>query len=65
MVTDLFVFVFMVLGRVEVIKSGSAYTVEGSSVLMAEILCGVYLLMTLLMVLFNLKKLIKDISLCL
>ena len=59
LVTDLFVFVFMVLGRVEVIKSGSAYTVEGSSVLMAEILCGVYLLMTLLMVLFNLKKVDK------
>ena len=59
MVTDLFVFVFMVLGKVEVIKSGSAYTVEGSSVLMAEILCGVYLLMTLLMVLFNLKKVDK------
>ena len=59
MVTDLFVFVFMVLGRVEVIKSGSAYTVEGSSVLMAEILCGIYLLMTLLMVLFNLKKVDK------
>ena len=59
LVTDLFVFVFMVLGKVEVIKSGSAYTVEGSSVLMAEILCGVYLLMTLLMVLFNLKKVDK------
>ena len=59
LVTDLFVFVFMVLGRVEVIKSGSAYTVEGSSVLMAEILCGIYLLMTLLMVLFNLKKVDK------
>ena len=59
LITDLFVFVFMVLGRVEVIKSGSAYTVEGSSVLMAEILCGVYLLMTLLMVLFNLKKVDK------
>ena len=59
LVTDLFVFVFMILGRVEVIKSGSAYTVEGSSVLMAEILCGVYLLMTLLMVLFNLKKVDK------
>ena len=59
LVTDLFVFVFMVLGRVEVIKSGSAYTVEGSSVLMAEILCGVYLLMTLLMVLFNLRKVDK------
>mgnify|MGYP001518253090 FL=1 len=59
MVTDLFVFVFMVLGKVEVIKSGNAYTVEGSSVLMAEILCGVYLLMTLLMVLFNLKKVDK------
>ena len=59
LVTDLFVFVFMVLGKVEVTKSGSAYTVEGSSVLMAEILCGVYLLMTLLMVLFNLKKVDK------
>ena len=59
LVTDLFVFVFMVLGKVEVIKSGNAYTVEGSSVLMAEILCGVYLLMTLLMVLFNLKKVDK------
>ena len=59
LVTDLFVFVFMVLGKVEVIKSESAYTVEGSSVLMAEILCGVYLLMTLLMVLFNLKKVDK------
>ena len=59
LVTDLFVFVFMVLGRVEVIKSGSAYTVEGSSVLMAEILCGIYLLVTLLMVLFNLKKVDK------
>ena len=59
LVTDLFVFLFMVLGRVEVIKSGSAYTVEGSSVLIAEILCGVYLLMTLLMVLFNLKKVDK------
>ena len=59
LVTDLFVFVFMVLGKVEVIKSGSAYTVEGSSVLMAEILCGIYLLMTLLMVLFNLKKVDK------
>ena len=59
LVTDLFVFVFMVLGKVEVIKSGSAYTVEGSSILMAEILCGVYLLMTLLMVLFNLKKVDK------
>ena len=59
LVTDLFVFVFMVLGKVEVIKSGSAYTVEGSSVLMAEILCGVYLLMTLLMVLFNLRKVDK------
>ena len=59
LITDLFVFVFMVLGRVEVIKSGSAYTVEGSSVLMAEILCGIYLLMTLLMVLFNLKKVDK------
>ena len=59
LITDLFVFVFMVLGRVEVIKSGSAYTVEGSSVLMAEILCGVYLLMTLFMVLFNLKKVDK------
>ena len=59
LVTDLFVFVFMVLGKVEMIKSGSAYTVEGSSVLMAEILCGVYLLMTLLMVLFNLKKVDK------
>ena len=59
LVTDLFVFVFMVLGKVEVIKSGNAYTVEGSSVLMAEILCGVYLLMTLLMVLFNPKKVDK------
>ena len=59
LVTDLFVFVFMVLGKVEVIKSGNAYTVEGSSVLMAEILCGIYLLMTLLMVLFNLKKVDK------
>ena len=59
LVTDLFVFLFMVLGRVEVIKSGSAYTVEGSAVLMAEILCGVYLLMTLLVVLFNLKKVDK------
>ena len=59
LVTDLFVFLFMVLGRVEVIKSGSAYTVEGSSVLMAEILCGVFLLMTLLIVLFNLKKVDK------
>ena len=59
LVTDLFVFVFMVLGKVEVIKSGNAYTVEVSSVLMAEILCGVYLLMTLLMVLFNLKKVDK------
>ena len=59
LVTDLFVFVFMVLAKVEVIKSGSAYTVDGSAVLMAEILCGVFLLMTLLIVLFNLKKVDK------
>ena len=58
-ITDLIVFAFMLFGKVEVIKSGSAYTAGGSAVLMAEILCGIYLLMTLLVVLFNLKKVDK------
>ena len=59
LVTDLIVFIFMLLGKVDVIKSGNAYTADGSAVLMAEILCGVYLIMTLLIVLFNLKKVDK------
>ena len=59
LVTDLIVFIFMLFGKVDVIKSGSAYTADGSAVLMAEILCGVYLIMTLLIVLFNLKKVDK------
>ena len=58
-ITDLIVFAFMLFGKVEVIKSGSAYTAGGSAVLMAEILYGIYLLMTLLVVLFNLKKVDK------
>ena len=58
-ITDLIVFAFMLFGKVEVIKTGSAYTAGGSAVLMAEILCGIYLLMTLLVVLFNLKKVDK------
>ena len=58
-ITDLIVFAFMLFGKVEVIKSGSAYTAGGSAVLIAEILCGIYLLMTLLVVLFNLKKVDK------
>ena len=49
----------MLFGKVDVIKSGNAYTADGSAVLMAEILCGVYLIMTLLIVLFNLKKVDK------
>ena len=49
----------MLFGNVEVIKSGNSYTADGSAVLMAEILCGVYLIMTLLIVLFNLKKVDK------
>ena len=59
LVTDLIVFIFMLFGKVDVIKSGNAYTADGSAVLMAEILCGVYLIMTLLIVLFNLKKVDK------
>ena len=59
LVTDLLVFIFMLFGKVDVIKSGNAYTADGSAVLMAEILCGVYLIMTLLIVLFNLKKVDK------
>ena len=59
LVTDLIVFTFMLFGKVDVIKSGNAYTADGSAVLMAEILCGVYLIMTLLIVLFNLKKVDK------
>ncbi len=59
LVTDLIIFIFMLFGKVDVIKSGNAYTADGSAVLMAEILCGVYLIMTLLIVLFNLKKVDK------
>ena len=59
LVTDLIVFIFMLFGKIDVIKSGNAYTADGSAVLMAEILCGVYLIMTLLIVLFNLKKVDK------
>ena len=59
LVTDLIIFIFMLFGKVDVIKSGNAYTADGSAVLMAEILCGVYLIMTLLVVLFNLKKVDK------
>ena len=59
LVTDLIIFIFMLLGKVDVIKSGNAYTADGSAVLMAEVLCGVYLIMTLLIVLFNLKKVDK------
>ena len=59
LVTDLIVFIFMLFGKVDVIKSGNAYTADGSAVLMVEILCGVYLIMTLLIVLFNLKKVDK------
>ena len=59
LVTDLIVFIFMLFGKVDVIKSGNAYTADGSAVLMAEILCVVYLIMTLLIVLFNLKKVDK------
>ena len=59
LVTDLIVFIFMLFGKVDVIKSGNTYTADGSAVLMAEILCGVYLIMTLLIVLFNLKKVDK------
>ena len=59
LVTDLIVFIFMLFGKVDVIKFGNAYTADGSAVLMAEILCGVYLIMTLLIVLFNLKKVDK------
>ena len=59
LVTDLIVFIFMLFGKVDVIKSENAYTADGSAVLMAEILCGVYLIMTLLIVLFNLKKVDK------
>ena len=51
LVTDLIVFIFMLFGKVDVIKSGNAYTADGSAVLMAEILCGVYLIMTLLILL--------------
>ena len=59
LVTDLIIFIFMLFGKVDVIKSGNAYTADGSAVLMAEVLCGVYLIMTLLIVLFNLKKVDK------
>ncbi len=59
LVTDLIIFIFILFGKVDVIKSGNAYTADGSAVLMAEILCGVYLIMTLLIVLFNLKKVDK------
>ncbi len=59
LVTDLIIFIFILFGKVDVIKSGNAYTADGSAVLMVEILCGVYLIMTLLIVLFNLKKVDK------
>lgn len=45
--------------NVEVIESYGNYSVGGSAVLAAEILCGVYLAMTILVVLFNLKKVDK------
>ena len=59
MVCDIIIFSFMLFGNVEAIKSGNSYTASGSAVLMAELLCGLYLLMTLVIVLFNLKKVDK------
>ena len=61
MITDtiIFIFIFIFFGNVEAIKSGNSYTASGSAVLMAELLCGLYLLMTLVIVLFNLKKVDK------
>ena len=59
MITDIIIFIFIFFGNVEAIKSGNSYTASGSAVLMAELLCGLYLLMTLVIVLFNLKKVDK------
>ena len=59
MITDTIIFIFIFFGNVEAIKSGNSYTASGSAVLMAELLCGLYLLMTLVIVLFNLKKVDK------
>ena len=59
MITDIIIFIFIFFGNVEAIKSGNSYTASGSAVLMAELLCGLYLLMTLIIVLFNLKKVDK------
>ena len=59
MACDIIIFSFMLFGNVEAIKSGNSYTASGSAVLMAELLCGLYLLMTLVIVLFNLKKVDK------
>ena len=59
MITDIIIFIFIFFGNVEAIKSGNSYTASGSAVLIAELLCGLYLLMTLIIVLFNLKKVDK------
>ena len=59
MITNIIIFIFIFFGNVEAIKSGNSYTASGSAVLMAELLCGLYLLMTLVIVLFNLKKVDK------
>ena len=59
LITNIIVVLFMLLSNVNIITLNNAYTVSGSSIVITELLCGIYLLMTLLIVLFNLKKVDK------
>ncbi len=58
-ITNFIIFLFIIVGNVDVIKNGNVYTASGSSVIISELLCGLYLLMTLIIILFNLKKVDK------
>ena len=59
LITNIIVVLFMLLSNVNIITLNNAYTVSGSSIVITELLCGIYLIMTLLIVLFNLKKVDK------
>ena len=58
-ILDVLIYIFILISNVEIIKYIDNYTAGGPATMMTEILCGCYLIATLLVVITNPKKLDK------